>query len=278
MWQKILQRQHPEGPQGGPRRVLLVTADGSVRGLVSTFLSSMGCSCVIAASSEEFADLEHTTFDAVLIDGADLGIHAEQSITRILESHPALAPKILVLTSGVTDPELLKLVERHGLRRMSRQILLQHLWDMLQEIFAGPRIVQMTVRNKLGTQLIFDRLHAPLPDGVHSLPATGRELAYKHKDTLIDVIMEPKVGSGRVSLAGHVIGQQDTRDENNGLSVLLTHRRKTLARTKTNKLGKFNLEFDLVEDAGLQIRFGRGSWASIPLGKMDWVRKQLLSG
>jgi len=34
------------------------------------------------------------------------------------------------------------------------------------------------------------------------------------------------------------------------------------------------LEFDLVGDASLQIQLDEGSWASIPLGKMDWVKKQ----
>ncbi len=274
MWQKMLQRQHLEDPQGYPRSVLLVTTDVSVRGLVSTFLWSMGCSCVIAASAVELANVELANFDAVLIDGADSGIHAEQAIARIIELHPSLAERILVLSSGVTDPQVLELVECHGLRQMSHEILLQRLWATLQEIFAGPRMARLRPPSTQVTQLIFDRLHAPLPDGVHSLPATGRQLAYRHKDTMIDVVIEPTEESGRVSLAGRVVGAKIAKDGNNGLSVLLTDRMKTLARTRTNKFGEFNLESDLVEDAGLQIRLGGGSWAFIPLGKMDWVKKQ----
>jgi CheY-like chemotaxis protein len=273
MWRRMRQWQHLEGPKRHPRRVLLVTADPTVRDLVSTFLWSMGCSCVIAASAAEFDNVERTSFDAVVIDGSDSAIHAEQAITRIRELHPTLAERILVLTSGLTGPELFELVERHGLRQMSQQVLMQQLWMTLQEIFAGPRMARLTPRNTQVTQLIFDRLHAPLPDGVHSLPATGRELAYKHKDTIIDIVIEPIEKSGRVSLAGHVVGAKIRRDKNRGLPVLLTDRMKTLARTRTNKFGEFNLEFDLVEDANIQIQSGEGSWASIPLGKMNWVKK-----
>jgi hypothetical protein len=49
---------------------------------------------------------------------------------------------------------------------------------------------------------------------------------------------------------------------------------KPLARTKTDKFGEFKLEFDLVGDAALQVRLGQASGAAIPLGKMDWVKRQ----
>ena len=271
----MLQRHHlEEDPQGDPRRVLLVTADVSVRGLVSTFLWSMGCSCVIAANAVDLANVELATFDAVLIDAADSGTDAEQAIAKIIELHPSLAERILVLSSGVTDPPLLELVERHGLRQMSEEILLQQLWETLQDIFSGPQMAKRRPRNTQGTQLIFDRLRAPLPDGIHTWPATGRHLAYNHKDAIIDIVIEPKHESGQVSLVGHVVGAKIRNDENRGLSVVLTDGMKTLARTKTDKSGKFKLDFDPVEDAGLQIRLSGRSWASIPLGKMDWVKRQ----
>jgi len=271
---RMFQRHHLEDPQGDSRRVLLVTADVSVRGLVSTFLWSMGCSCVIAANAVDLANVEHAAFDAVLIDAADSGTDAEQAIAKIIELHPSLAERILVLSSGVTDPPLRELVERHGLRQMSQEILLQQLWQTLQEIFSDPRMAKRRPRNTQVTQLIFDRLRAPLPDGVHTWPATGRHLAYNHKDAIIDIVIEPKHESGQVSLVGHVVGAKIGNDENSGLSVVLTDGMKTLARTKTDKSGKFKLDFDLIEDAGLQIRLGGRSWASIPLGKMDWVKRQ----
>jgi hypothetical protein len=270
----MLQRQDLEDPQGDPRRVLLVTADVSVRGLVSTFLWSMGCSCVIAANGADLANVEHATFDAVLIDAADSWTNPEQAVARIIELHPSLAKRILVLNGGVTNPELLKLVERHGLRQMSHENLLQQVWATLQEIFSSPGMAKRTPRKKQITQLIFDRLRAPLPDGVHSLRATGRHLAYNHKDAIIDIVLEPKQQSGRVSLVGQVVGAEIINDGNGALSVALTDGMKTLARTKTDKFGKFKLEFDLVEDAAIQIRLGQGSGATIPLGKMDWVKRQ----
>jgi len=234
----------------------------------------MGCSCVIAANAVDLANVEHATFDAVLIDAADSWTNPEQAVARIIEVHPSLAKRILVLNGGVTNPQLLKLVERHGLRQMSHENLLQQVWATLLEIFSSPGMAKRTPRKKQATQLIFDRLRAPLPDGIHTWPATGRHLAYNHKDAIIDIVIEPKHESGQVSLVGHVVGAKIRNDENSGLSVVLTDGMKTLARTKTDKFGKFKLEFDLVEDAAIQIRLGQGPGATIPLGKMDWVKRQ----
>ena len=78
-----------------------------------------------------------------------------------------------------------------------------------------------------------------------------------------------------MSLAGQVMGSGMRKTENSGLVVLLLDGSKTVAWTATNELGEFQLEFDLLEDAGLQIRLGEGSWAAIVLGKMDWAKTPL---
>jgi hypothetical protein len=111
----------------------------------------MGCSCVIAANAVDLANVEHSTFDAVLIDAEDSGTNAEQAIARIIELHPSLAKRILVLNGGVTNPQLLELVERHGLRQMSQEILLQQVWAALQEIFSCPGMAKRTPRKKQPT-------------------------------------------------------------------------------------------------------------------------------
>jgi len=40
-------------------------------------------------------------------------------------------------------------------------------------------------------------------------------------------------------------------------------------------LGEFNLEFEFAEDVNLEIRLVERSWVTIPLGQMDWVKKQM---
>ena len=77
-----------------------------------------------------------------------------------------------------------------------------------------------------------------------------------------------------MSLAGQVMGSGMRKAENANLVVLLLDGLKTVAHTVTNELGEFQLEFDLLEDAGLQIRLGEGSWTSIVLGKMEWAKKR----
>jgi CheY-like chemotaxis protein len=273
--QSMFQHQNSEDPVRERRKVMLMARDSAERRLISTFLMTMGCGCVVVSTQEEFAGFEHETFDAVLIDVANSGVATEQAIARIHELHPSLSERILAFSSDVIDPEMIELIERYRLRQMSKEALLQQIWATLQELFEAPRLGKPLPRSMQVAQLIFDSFRMPLPAGVRGSPEPGRQLAYQHQNKIVDLLIEPREESGRVSLAGQVMGAGMRKGENSGLPVLLIDRMKTLARTTTNQFGEFQLEFEVVENAGLQIRLGDGSWASIPIGKMDWVKKKL---
>jgi CheY-like chemotaxis protein len=271
----MFQHQQSEGPIRERRKVLLIAGDSSARRLISTFLMTMGCACVVVSTQEEFVSFERENFDAVIIDLANSGLMAEPAIVRLHELHPSLSERTLAFSSDVTDPGLIELVERYSLRQISQEGLLQQVWATLQGLFEAPRLGKLLPRAMQVAQLIFDSFRLPLPIGVRGSPEPGRQLAYQHHNKIVDLLIEPREETGRVSLAGQVMGVGMRKGENSGLAVLLIDRMQTRARTTTNQFGEFQLEFDVVENLGLQIRLGEGSWASIPLGKMDWIKKRL---
>jgi CheY-like chemotaxis protein len=268
-------RPHPQDAPGERRTILLIADESPVRGLVSTFLTTMGCACAIISNNADLSIAEREFFDAVLIDLANAGVPVEQAIQKIQSVQPGLSEKFLVFSSGVTDPRMVALIGRYGLQQLSQGILLQELWATLQEFFSPPRSAMPLQRDLQVAQLIFDSFRSPQPAGLRASGALTRQLAYQHRDATIDLLIEAKEESGRVSLAGQVLGFNLRKGANHGLAVLLIDRMKTLARTATNQFGEFHLEFEFVEGAGLQIRVSEGSWASIPLGKLEWVKKRL---
>jgi hypothetical protein len=231
----------------------------------------------MVSSLQELVGIQHESFDAVLIDVSNSGMSAEQVLVRLNELHPSLSVRMLAFSSGATSLELSELFERYGLRLISQKPLLVQIWARLEDLFAAPRAVKHVCRNIEVAQLIFDSFRLPLPAGLRSFHQSGRQLAYQHKDKIVDVLIEPKTEFGRMSLAGQVMGSGVRTGENSGLAVLLLDGLKTVAGTVTNESGEFQLECDFLEDAGLQIRLGEGSWASIALGKMEWAQKQPLN-
>jgi hypothetical protein len=234
----------------------------------------MRCVCVVVSSLQELAGTQHESFDAVLVDVSNSGMPAEQVLVRLNELHPSLSVRTLAFSSGAASLELIELFERYGLRLISREPLLVQIWARLEDLFAAPRAAKHICRNIQSAQLIFDSFRLPLPAGMRSLHQSGRQLAYQHGDKIVDVLIEPKTEFGRMSLAGQVLARGVRKGVSAGLVVLLLDGLKTVAGTVTNESGEFQLDFDSLEDAGLQIRLGEGSWASIVLGKMEWAKKR----
>jgi hypothetical protein len=183
-----------------------------------------------------------------------------------------------VISNGFTDRGMMELIERHDLLQLSQEGLVQQLWVTLQELFVSRRSWQAPLRSMGIPRIIFDSFWSPMPAGVRSLSSGGRQLAYQHKSTVIDLSIEFPEGSesDRTSLAGQVL-DAEVKGKNDGLSVLLVSGVATLVRTATNQFGEFHVQFESAEDVSLEIRLGERSWVLIPLGKMDWIRKRMLS-
>jgi hypothetical protein len=275
----MLQQQHPEGPPRDQRRILIIAGESPLRSLISLFLSTMRCPYAIASTPQQLAGVRHKTFDWALIDLGNSGMPVEQAIVSLRELQPGLSERILAFSSGATKPEMLELIERYGLRQMPRQTSRPQVSATLLELTAASRITGPAPRSMQVAQLIFDSFRSPLPAGVRSSHESSRLLAYRHKNKIVDLLITPEVASSRVTLDGQVTGggMGMGMGKNNGLAVLLIDGMRTVARTATSQFGEFQLEFEILENPSLQIRLHEGSWAVIPLGKMDWVKKPLLN-
>src|SRR5215472_6066539 len=123
--QRMLQ-QHPprQDPHRNQREVLLIAGESPLRSLISTYLLNMRCACVIVSTLQQLAGVRGETFDWVLIDMANSGMPVEQAIVSLRELHPGLSERMVAFRSGVTNPEILELIERYGLRQMSQESVL----------------------------------------------------------------------------------------------------------------------------------------------------------
>src|SRR5215472_6958655 len=136
----------PDSPSGQRRKVLLAGVEPAVQGLISTFLHTMGWSCVVVPKKEEAPDsLQQEAFDAVVIDLGRSAAEAEQAILRIKQIRPSLGDRILALSSGPADSGVLELMERHDVIQLFQDGLLPQLWATLQEL-VSPRSRELTPR------------------------------------------------------------------------------------------------------------------------------------
>ena len=270
----MLQQQHPKDPHRDRHGVLLIADESPLRSLISTYLLTMHCACLIVSTPQQLAGVRHETFDWVLIDMANSEMPAEQAIVSLRELHPGLSERMVAFSSGATNPEMLELIERYGLRQMSQGTLLSQGSATLHELVAASGQIKLVPRSVEVAELIFDSFCVGSSAGVRSSHGSRRQLAYRHKNKIVDLLITPQVGSGRVLLTGQVMGGGMGMARNNCLVVLLIDGMTTVARTTTNQYGEFLLEFEIMEDPGLQIRVREG-WTAILLGKMDWAKKWL---
>lgn len=260
---------------GQRRKVLFIGDEPAHRTLVSTFLSTMGWTCAVVPSREASPPpiLERETFDAVLLDLGHFEASAEAVILQIKQIRPSLSERILAMSNGVANPQTNELIERYHLLQLPFDGLVQQVWSTMQELFISPSSLKPASRGPQVAKMIFDSTLAPLPAGTRSAHVCARQMAYQHKSATIDVSIDFLDKPGKVSLVGQVL-DADRKEKTDGIPVLLVQSRGATARTVTNRFGEFSLAFECEEEVGLEVRLGERSWVSIPLGKMNWVKKR----
>jgi hypothetical protein len=277
---KMQQPRKLVAPLFDKRKVLLIGADRSVQGLISTFLVTMGWTCTVLAAPETVsAALQREAFDAVLFGLGLSEAVTEAAIVRIKQIRPSLAGRIMVISDGLPSREVAELIERHDLVRVSQasqEGLLQQLWTALHELVVSPRSRELSPRSVQVARMIFDSFENPSPDGLRTLSSNARQLAYQFKEAVIDLSLDCAEGPNRISLAGQVL-DLERKGKHEGVSVLLVGGKGTLARTTTNQFGEFQMTFESADDLNLEMRLAERSWVLVPLGKMDWVRQRASS-
>lgn len=270
-------RTNGEHWHGGRKRILLVGADPSSRDSISTLLNTMGWICIAVSSYDDVPKtIERERFDAVLLYLGTSAAALERTIRTIKQVRPSLARRIVVFSAAErVDRPTLELIERQDLPHLIQEHLLSTLWTTLEELFLPGETRMVLPRNLQTARLVSDSFRWPLPSGVRSSLASGRHMTYEHSSKIIDLLLNPQ-GPERISLVGQVLDASKGGRLNYGLPVVLLGESGTLGRTTTNRSGEFDLEFESAENVSLEIRLGERSWVSIPLGPLDWVKKQAL--
>jgi len=115
-------------------------------------------------------------------------------------------------------------------------------------------------------ELIFDSFRNPLPAGVRSLERATRHLSYKAGSFFIDVRIEEANAAGLASVVGQLMHHPDASSMSlEGLVVVLTSGRATLAETTTNRFGEFVFEMDTQRENHLAIGVGDEFTVVVPL-------------
>jgi len=270
-------RQAAEHEPAARRRVLLVAIEPFTQDSVSVLLNTMGWTSTAVSDLEEVPPaIRQGCFEAILANLRQAAEDLERMILAIKEIRPSLSERIVVISAGPVESEILELIERYDLSHLPQEKVLSRLWSTLEDLVASPPWCKVAARNIGVARLLFDSLRMASPIHVRSLHQSSRHFTYEHNNTMIDVLLDVQPGSSRISLTGQVLdGTRKPQSTFENLAVVLSARNGTLARTTTNRLGEFTLQFEFAENVSLEIRMGERSWICVPLTQLDWAKERM---
>jgi hypothetical protein len=91
--------------------------------------------------------------------------------------------------------------------------------------------------------LVFSSAAEPLRSGVRSAGASPSHLLFEEGNYLLDLHVKPEAERGMVSVAGQVLDRTQSLRVYENSSVAVLRQTEEVARTATNELGEFQLEF-----------------------------------
>jgi len=262
--------------QTARNRVLLVGLEPAIQDSISVVLNTMEWGCSAVSDLEKVRPvLQQGSFEAVVLSLR----HSEEDLERIIlaikDIRPALAERIVVVSSRVVEFGILELIERYDLSHLPQEKVLSRLWSTLEDLVAFPPWCRVAARNVGVARLLFDSLRMHGPIGIRSSHTSGRRFIYEHNNTTIDVQLDVQPGSNRISLTGQVLDGTKPQSSYENLSVILNAPNGTLARTTTNRQGEFILQSEFAENVSVEIRMGDRFWISVPLTQLEWVKERM---
>jgi len=170
---------------------------------VRVLLGTMGCLCVVGSNIKEaHALLEKEKPEAAILDPQLLDSSPVEVLAALHTIALRLQSRVVVLTRGQGDAQLLNVVDAYSLPKVPADVLLQELWPCLDSLFhriIAPRRVKRTAR------LVFDSFLQPLADGVRSAPPSDRRLLYGSGDVMVDLLLEAPRDSQGIKLFGQIL-------------------------------------------------------------------------
>jgi hypothetical protein len=102
-------------------------------------------------------------------------------------------------------------------------------------------------------RLVFSSAAEPLREGVRGAGASTSHLLFEESDYLLDLHIKPEEERGIVSVAGQILDRAESLRVYANSSVAVLRQMTELARTTTNELGEFQLEFPPDDDLMLTV-------------------------
>jgi hypothetical protein len=142
--------------------------------------------------------------------------------------------------------------------------------------FATVKIEQVSPLSQVA-ELIFDSINQPLAPafrGAFSHIGSGaRALLYQSGDIRVDMLVEGR-SPNRINVMGQVLNLHESDQMVTKARVVLLEGERSLARTATNELGEFQLEFRMNDNMRLAIEVGMGRNVIIPLEILDTTHQR----
>jgi len=128
-------------------------------------------------------------------------------------------------------------------------------------------------------ELIFDSINQPLVPafrgGLSDIGSGARTLLYQSGDIRVDMWVEGR-SPNRINVMGQVLNLHESDQMVTKAKVVLLEGERSLARTATNELGEFQLEFRMQDDMRLAIEVAMGRNVIIPLEILDTTHQRSL--
>jgi hypothetical protein len=108
-------------------------------------------------------------------------------------------------------------------------------------------------------ELVFDSFSQPVLVGARSAMPAARQMVYRGGPFEIDVHIETKPGSSRLSVTGQLMHVDEPGTAAKAVAVVLSNRRGNRVRTATNEFGEFQAELENLGDLELRISDAGGA-------------------
>lgn len=124
---------------------------------------------------------------------------------------------------------------------------------------------EMTAATTSLAELLFDSINTPMFVGVRSTAVDVRQLLYGQGDYRLDLRLEPRVDSDRISIVGQLLNSVDPMATLGAIPVALLRGSKVVAETTTNRFGEFDFDTTLEQNLQLRVSIPQGPEFSVPL-------------
>jgi CheY-like chemotaxis protein len=261
---------------GGEQRpkILIIADEQGAQRFLSTYLSSMACSCTVATTDAAVAaTVARETFDAAILD-LRYSVSPAQRLSSVIEEiPPSLVSRTMVISKDRPDEAVIHRLQRLGIPRIPQNRLLAGLWETIQNLLVAPRIGQPARKGQRVARMMFDSSQQSRPRGLRAAAGFGRHLAYQFDSVTVDISIEPSEKPDRLWLVGQVVDSQSGRGLGKSLPVILNGHVGPLARTFTEPSGEFTFEVEFTSELELELRTDKGVWVMIPLPRVTWREK-----